>query len=132
MTAKSRSALVAETQKDVLAQMTHPRGKRKPKGSRGMNGWEKAYFDSLAPQCKNGEIEFLQFEAISLRLAPGVRYTPDFLVVWSAGVDNPLGLTYLAHRAYVTSGPGGGIAGCATADATTGVAVDPVAAASAT
>jgi hypothetical protein len=48
---------------------------------KGMNSTESAYSMNLAIQLSVREIESYSYEPLTLRLADGVRYTPDFLVV---------------------------------------------------
>jgi hypothetical protein len=47
----------------------------------GMNGTEGAYKLALAVQKSKGEIEHYEYEPLTLKLADGVRYTPDFMVI---------------------------------------------------
>jgi hypothetical protein len=47
----------------------------------GMNGTEGAYKLALAVQKAKGEIEHYEYEPLTLKLADGVRYTPDFMVI---------------------------------------------------
>ncbi len=54
-----------------------------------MNKTEARYALRLAARRAAGEILQFAFEAITLRLADGVRYTPDFLVIYA---DHVLGL----------------------------------------
>lgn len=56
-----------------------PRPKCPPKG---MNGIESAYARRLELLKTAGEILDWSYEAISLRLADGSRYTPDFFVTF--------------------------------------------------
>lgn len=51
----------------------------------GMNKLEEAYAGLLAGRKLAGEIEDYWFESITLKLADGVRYTPDFLVMMPDG-----------------------------------------------
>lgn len=48
-----------------------------------MNGIEAAYRERLLRQQVDGEIHRFDFESVTLAIAEGVRYTPDF-VVWAA------------------------------------------------
>lgn len=46
-----------------------------------MNKLENAYSLLLEARKRAGEIEGYEYEGVTLQLAPGARYTPDF-VVW--------------------------------------------------
>lgn len=51
------------------------------------NKTEQRYEDEvLKPQLASGEILWYKFEAVTLKLATGLRYTPDFPVIRSDGV----------------------------------------------
>lgn len=70
----------------------HPRFKRFATGQRGrprarghMNGLEKQYAVRLEVAQQEGRIEWFAFEAMTLKLAEGTRYTPDFVVMNAAG-----------------------------------------------
>lgn len=51
----------------------------------GMNGLERRYAEALQARKERGEIASWWFEAMTLVLADGVRYTPDFLVQLPTG-----------------------------------------------
>ena len=53
----------------------------------GMNGTESAYKLKLAVEKNKGEIESFEFEAITLKMAEGVRYTPDFMVIRNGFIE---------------------------------------------
>lgn len=56
-------------------------GKAFQKGRKvGMNKTEQAYAVALEGKLRRGEIEMYAFESVSLKLAEGTRYTPDFMV----------------------------------------------------
>ena len=46
-----------------------------------MNDTEKKYEELLNKKLSNGELLWYKFEGITLKLAEGVRYTPDFFVM---------------------------------------------------
>lgn len=50
-----------------------------------MNKTEEAYAAHLELRRRAGEVEAVWFEGITLKLAEGCRYTPDFLVMLSDG-----------------------------------------------
>ena len=51
-----------------------------------MNGAERRYAETvLAPRQAAGELDGWFFEAVTLKLAPNARYTPDFMVVLDSG-----------------------------------------------
>lgn len=51
-----------------------------------MNGSERRYAETvLTPRQAKGEIDGWFFEAVTLKLAPDTRYTPDFMVVLDNG-----------------------------------------------
>ncbi len=50
-----------------------------------MNKTESAFARRLDTQLAAKEILAWKFEAVTLRLADGCRYTPDFMVVWLDG-----------------------------------------------
>ena len=50
-----------------------------------MNATEAAYEKVLAAQLAAGEIDWYVFEGITLKLADGCRYTPDFMVMKADG-----------------------------------------------
>lgn len=68
-----------------------PRSRFTGKGrSRGgttgeMNSLEKAYAEELERLRREGWLERWDFHPESLRLAPGLLFTPDFRVLWSDG-----------------------------------------------
>jgi hypothetical protein len=70
--------LVSRGRVDRLAKA--PRAGHLPKG---MNKTEAAYAERLEMLRRSGEILSYDFEAITLKLAPNTRYTPDFLVITS-------------------------------------------------
>jgi hypothetical protein len=45
-----------------------------------MNKWETEYAQILELRKRTGEIEWWKFEGMTLRLADGARFTPDFAV----------------------------------------------------
>lgn len=55
------------------------RGKRRAPGE--MNGTERKYAARLETERLAGVIEWYAFEAVTFKLAPDTRYTPDFLVM---------------------------------------------------
>jgi hypothetical protein len=57
----------------------------KPKRKRGMNRWEAEYAQKLEAERLAGLIQWYGFEAMSLRLADGCRFTPDFAIVLNNG-----------------------------------------------
>lgn len=59
------------------------RGKRRGPGE--MNGTEKKYDAILDAQYRAGEIAWYAFEAVTFKLAPDTRYTPDFVVMLNDG-----------------------------------------------
>ena len=56
-----------------------------PRRSKQMNKLESAYVEQLAIGQAAGRVLHFGFECITLRLADGVRYTPDFFVVRPGG-----------------------------------------------
>lgn len=50
-----------------------------------MNGAEGEYSNVLALRKRDGEILAAEFEAVTFKLAPDLRYTPDFMVVMADG-----------------------------------------------
>lgn len=56
-------------------------GKAKKRGTGEMNRTEKAYEARLKEYLAAGEILEYKFEPLSLRLAPGCFYQPDFMVI---------------------------------------------------
>lgn len=54
---------------------------------REMNATECAYATVLETKRLAGEISFYEFEGVSVRLAPGSRYKPDFFVVTLTGLE---------------------------------------------
>ncbi len=60
------------------------RGKRTERGE--MNQTEKRYAEYLGCLRDIGQIEWFSFEGITLRLAKGLRLTPDFFVMRAGGV----------------------------------------------
>lgn len=50
-----------------------------------MNGLEAKYAATLAIDLATGNIAAYWFEAVTLKLAPDTRYTPDFLVMHNDG-----------------------------------------------
>lgn len=48
-----------------------------------MNKTEAAYAASLEERCLAGDVLSWQFEAVTLAIGGGVRYTPDFMVMTS-------------------------------------------------
>ena len=67
--------------------MSFGRFPRKARGSHRrhtpgqMNLTEKRYSEYLAAQLLAGLIQFWEFESVTLKIAPDVRWTPDFLVM---------------------------------------------------
>lgn len=53
----------------------------RPKKKRGMNKTEAEYAAALACDVRHGDIQWFDYEAITLKLADDCRYTPDFVVV---------------------------------------------------
>lgn len=57
-------------------------GKGFQKGRKvGMNKLEIAYAHVLEDAVRSGDVQMYAFEAMSLKLAEGTRYTPDFMVM---------------------------------------------------
>ena len=57
------------------------RFKAKPKQKGVMNKTEEWYYTSvLKPRILTGEVETIEYEAITFKLGDGSRYTPDFYV----------------------------------------------------
>lgn len=53
-----------------------------------MNKTERAYYGTrLLPKLQSGEIARVDFEAVTLRLGPDLRYTPDFRVILADGTE---------------------------------------------
>lgn len=51
-----------------------------------MNGTEEWYYSSvLKPRILSGEVESIEYEALTFKLGDGSRYTPDFYVVRTDG-----------------------------------------------
>jgi hypothetical protein len=50
-----------------------------------MNRLETAYSQLLEQMKSNGEVVWYEFEGVTLKLAEGSRYTPDFLVMKKDG-----------------------------------------------
>lgn len=69
---------------------TRPRlpGKASRPGHRAgvMNSTEAAYSAHLQARKERGEIQRFWFEPVTLKLATGVRYTPDFMVLENDGL----------------------------------------------
>lgn len=64
---------------------TYLRGERKQRGV--MNKTEAKYHaEMLQPALDTGFYAWCEYEAITLRLAKGVRYTPDFVTMRSDGL----------------------------------------------
>lgn len=69
----------------VLPEVTKPRklrGTRRP-----MNKLEAAYSQILEVALRAGEISWYAFEPATLRIAPGLTYTPDFIVMRDSKVE---------------------------------------------
>lgn len=62
-----------------------PIAKAKRTGPRGMNKLEAAWAEVLRAREMRGEVLWWRYEGISLRLADGAWYTPDFAVVVASG-----------------------------------------------
>lgn len=61
-----------------------------------MNGTERAYANLLATRKAAGEVLWYEFEAMKLKLAPGLTFTPDFAVwISSAGVAQPAYMEFI-------------------------------------
>jgi hypothetical protein len=59
---------------------------RKPGHKFGvMNATEKAYAALLQAKLEAKEIIYYGFEEVTLKIAPSVRYTPDFIVIYADG-----------------------------------------------
>lgn len=82
-----QEAIRAQQQQSHPPVTTTPTAAAVPKSR--MNKTEVRYALRLEARRAAGEIVEFAFEAITLRLADGVRYTPDFLVVYG---DHVLGL----------------------------------------
>jgi hypothetical protein len=65
-------------------QRPKPLPKRTPKG---MNGTERKYAEILELRKKAGEILDAKYEGITLKLADGSRYTPDFFVTFPGHIE---------------------------------------------
>lgn len=50
-----------------------------------MNGTERAYSQLLDSKVNAGRVAEWHYEAVTLKLAPDTRYTPDFLVILPDG-----------------------------------------------
>lgn len=57
-----------------------------PATKRGMNQWEQEFAADLEMQRQMGAILWWGFETLSIRLAAGARYTPDFSVITKFGL----------------------------------------------
>jgi len=73
-------------------QFVSAQAKAKPKGKGRirhvpgqMNKTEAAYAEHLALLLRAGDILWWKFEAVTLKLAPDLRWTPDFLVMLGDG-----------------------------------------------
>lgn len=51
-----------------------------PRQRAALNKWEEEYAKGLELLFRSGEIDWWKFEGVSLKLADGARYTPDFAV----------------------------------------------------
>lgn len=70
----------------AVAAPAPPGGIRQSKGGRKRNKTETRFeLEYLAPLLALGELRVARFEAVTLRLANGVSYTPDF---WSIDRDD--------------------------------------------
>lgn len=58
-------------------------GARKMPGT--MNKLEQRYADHLGLRQRAGEVAWFKYEAVTLKLAPDLRYTPDFAVMLADG-----------------------------------------------
>ncbi len=58
-------------------------GARKTPGT--MNRLEQAWESMLSARLHAGEIAWFKYEAVTFKLAPDLRYTPDFLVMLPDG-----------------------------------------------
>lgn len=77
-------------------------GKRHKPGV--MNKTERAYADLLEYRKIQGEVEQWHFEAVTLKLADGTRYTPDFYVVLADGmIGRPFSVAADMERASACS-----------------------------
>lgn len=63
---------------------TFAKGRHKHKPGE-MNAQEREYAARLDMRKRVGEIELFMFEAVTLKLAPDTRYTPDFGVMLTDG-----------------------------------------------
>lgn len=52
--------------------------------------WEAAYAQQLDLEVKAGVVKAWRYESMSLKLAEGKRYRPDFLVQYPDGLEKPL------------------------------------------
>jgi hypothetical protein len=68
----------------IASQSVRARGRAVPAPS-GMNKLEKRYAQHLDLLRLAGEVAAWRFEAVTLKLAVDVRYTPDFLVILAGG-----------------------------------------------
>lgn len=59
------------------------RGRRRTPGQ--MNKVERAYADRLEMLKRAGEVAWYGYEAVTFKLAPDTRYTPDYLVMLADG-----------------------------------------------
>lgn len=50
-----------------------------------MNGTEAAYAQTLEMRRRAGDVAWFKFEGVTLKLADGCRYTPDFAVMLADG-----------------------------------------------
>jgi len=80
--------ITADQARDFEARgLIPPQPKRKPSHTPGvMNKTEAAWANQLEARRKVGEILSWRFEGLTLKLAPGLRYTPDFEVVMPNGL----------------------------------------------
>lgn len=58
---------------------------RKPRVPGAMNKTEAEYSLVLLAAKSRGEIEHFEFEAVTFKLGPDCRYTPDFMVIGADG-----------------------------------------------
>ena len=86
MTTREFAAVCARMGLDPMKQLGRAEGVEAPKVPKSpMNKWETEYAKTLEAQRAIGLLRDWKFEGLSLRLAQGARFTPDFMVMPNSG-----------------------------------------------